>query len=208
MSEKLTNIQPEAVKPRNTSRETLLFLASGGMAVALSLVLSFIKLFDMPQGGSITPASMLPIIFIALAFGPLRGIGAGAVFGLIQFFFAGYALHWASILLDYPLAFAMLGLAGLLAAPLRQRLQEKNILRRLGLVSLWRVMFAVIIGVFGRFLCSFASGILVYGSFAPAGQNVALYSLIYNGTYLLPETVIMLIILVPLAAVFKRKANR
>lgn len=184
-------------------RETILATACGGMAIALSTVLSLIKLYEMPQGGSITPASLLPIIFCALAFGPVWGIGIGAIYGILQFIISPFAAHWASVLLDYPLAFAMLGLAGLLAASRQRRISEKNILYRIGLISIPRVILAIALGVVGRTLCSVLSGVVFYASYAPEGQNVWLYSLGYNSTYILPDTLILFVILIPLTAVFR-----
>ena len=189
-------------------RETILATASGGMAIALSTVLSIIKIYQMPQGGSITPASLLPIFFCALAFGPLWGIGIGAVYGLLQFIIAPYAAHWASIILDYPLAFALIGLAGFLAAPAHRRMTEKNILNRIGMISLPRVFIGIVLGVSGRFMSSVLSGVIFYGSYAPEGQNVWLYSIIYNGSYILPDLLIIFVILIPLVAVFRPRPVR
>jgi len=187
------------------NRETILATASGGMAIALSTVLSLIKLYDMPQGGSITPASLLPIFLCALAFGPVWGIGIGAVYGLLQFIISPFAAHWASIILDYPLAFALIGLAGLFAAKHSERTAERNVLRRIGLVPLWRVIVAIVIGISGRFLSSFLSGMIFYGIYAPEGQSAAIYSLVYNASYILPDMVIIFIVLIPLAAVLRQR---
>lgn len=200
----------EPTKPTSLMKnhETILATASGGMAIALSTVLSLIKLYEMPQGGSITPASLLPIFFCALAFGPVWGIGIGAVYGLLQFIISPYAAHWASIILDYPLAFALIGLAGIFAARYDVRIAERNVLRRLGLIPIWHVIIGIVIGVAGRFAASFVSGMIFYGSYAPEGQSAAIYSLIYNTSYILPDMVIIFIVLIPLAAVMKRRPGQ
>ncbi len=190
----------------NQMRETILATAAGGMAIALSSVLSLVKLFAMPQGGSITAASMLPILFIALAFGPAWGMGIGAVYGLLQFVIEPYSAHWASIILDYPLAFALLGLAGFFALPKSKRLEERQILRRLGGIRWPMIIVAVLVGMLGRTISHVISGIIFYASYA-GGQNPLIYSLVYNLSYMVPEAVITLIILVPLAAVFRKKGN-
>ena len=81
--------------------------------VALAFVLSFVKLYQLPNGGSLTPA-MFPILLFALRWGLGRGLTAGFVFGLLQLIFDGaYAWGWQSMILDYLLAFTPLGLAGL-----------------------------------------------------------------------------------------------
>ena len=88
-------------------------LCEGAIMVALAFVLSFVKLYELPNGGSLTPA-MFPILFYALRWGLGRGLGAGFVFGLLQLLFDGaYAWGWQSMILDYLLAFTPLGLAGL-----------------------------------------------------------------------------------------------
>ncbi len=190
----------------NQMRETILATAAGGMAIALSSVLSLVKLFAMPQGGSVTAASMLPILFVALAFGPAWGMGIGAVYGLLQFVIEPYSAHWASIILDYPLAFGLLGLAGFFALPKATRLEERQILRRLGGIHWPMVIVAVVTGMLGRTISHVISGIVFYASYA-GDQNPLIYSLVYNLSYMVPEAVITLIILVPLAAVFRKKGN-
>jgi thiamine transporter len=190
----------------DTMRETILATAVGGMAIALSTVLSMIKLFAMPQGGSVTPASMLPIMFVALAFGPAWGIGVGAVYGLLQFVVEPYAAHWASIILDYPLAFGLLGLAGFFARPRAKRIAERQILHRLSAIKWPMIVMAVIVGMLGRTASHLISGVIFYASYAQeAGQNPWIYSLVYNLSYMIPEALITLLILVPLSLAFRKK---
>lgn len=187
-------------------RERILATATGGMAIALASVLSLIKLFNMPQGGSVTAASMLPILFAALALGPVWGISIGAVYGILQFVLQPYSAHWASILLDYPLAFGLLGLAGLMARPSSERSAEHNVLHRLSLIRWPMIISAVSAGMLGRTLAHVLSGVVFYASYAEeAGQNPWIYSLVYNLSYMIPEAIITLIVLVPLAVIFKKK---
>ena len=88
-------------------------LAVGAMCIALSSVLSNIKLFSMPAGGSVTAASMLPIMLFAFVYGPVPGLTVGFVHGVLQFLMGGWFLNVWQMLLEYPIAFAVLGLAGL-----------------------------------------------------------------------------------------------
>ena len=87
-------------------------LAEIAIFTALATALSLIVIYVMPQGGSITLASMVPIIWLALRRGPKIGIATGILYGIIQFMLLPYAIDPVQVLLDYPLAFAVLGLAG------------------------------------------------------------------------------------------------
>lgn len=153
-------------------------LALGAVCMALSNVLSMIKLFDMPQGGSITPASMLPLMLFAYVYGVGPGMTVGAVYGVMQFIIEPYFLSVPQMLLDYPIAFAMVGLAGLFS---------KNENRALGL------SLGVVLGSLGP-LCGGGAvrrGVLcgVCGD-----QNPWVYSIGYNGAYMLPECIICVVL--------------
>ena len=98
---------------QNKAHMNVLALCEGALMVAMAFVLSFVKLWTLPNGGSLTPA-MFPILLYALRWGVGRGLGAGFIFGLLQLLFDGaYAWGWQSMVLDYLLAFPPLGLAGL-----------------------------------------------------------------------------------------------
>lgn len=143
-------------------------LAYAAMCVALAFVLSYIKLFEMPQGGSVTLCSMLPIMLFAAAYGVGPGMLVGAVYGLLQYLQGGWFVHPIQFLLDYPLAFALIGLAGLYTV-----LPKKW--------SRWSLYAAMILGAIGRAFSATLAGIL-YWETAPWA------SLVYNGTYLIPDT--------------------
>ncbi|MFQ9805438.1 MAG: energy-coupled thiamine transporter ThiT [Christensenellales bacterium] len=154
-------------------------LANGALCIALSTVLSFITLYKMPQGGSITLASMLPMFLFAYAYGVGPGMLVGAAYGFVQFLQGGlYFVHPVELLLDYPLAFAMLGLAGL-----SNKFSDQ-----------WGMIPGIILGTFGRFVCAFLSGLIFFGMYAPEGQNVVIYSMVYNGLYLVPEAIICIVL--------------
>ena len=144
-------------------------LAEVSVMVALSLVLNFIKVYQLPQGGSITLASMVPVLLISFRRGPKVGVFSGVVFGLAQMLLDGWFYSPVGMFLDYPLAFGALGLAG--------------IFRNNPLVG-------VVVSLATRFLSHFISGVVFFGMYAPEGMSPIVYSAIYNGSYMLPEMVI------------------
>ena len=158
-------------------------LTEGAILVALAFVLSFVKLYELPNGGSLTPA-MFPILLYALRWGLGRGLGAGFLFGLLQLIFDGaYAWGWQSMVLDYLLAFTPLGLAGLFKG------------------KAWGIFPGTVIGCLGRFIVHYISGVTIYRIIEPTQvpglgtyDNPHLYSLVYNGCYMLPCAVIALAI--------------
>ena len=80
--------------------------------IALSAALSYVKVFSLPQGGSVTAGSMVPIIWLSLRRGPKIGLFACMLYGVVQLMFEPFIYHPAQVLLDYPIAFGALGLAG------------------------------------------------------------------------------------------------
>lgn len=179
----------------SSNREKIMAVAAGGVCLALAEVLSLIKIYEMPEGGSVTLASMLPIILFALCFGPAWGLGAAFIYSGMQLLVGAYFLTPLQVFLDYTFAFTALGIAGFFAAKKEDRIKESNILKRLGLVPIWKIALATVAAMLGRLVFSYISGIVFYGSYAPEGQPVWLYSLLYNGTYLLPEAAITLLAL-------------
>jgi len=150
-------------------------LAEIAIFVALATALSFIIILQLPQGGSITLASMVPIIWLALRRGPKIGLTAGFIYGLVQLVVMPHIYFLPQVLLDYSLAFGCLGLAGFF---------QKR----------W-ALTGVVVAITGRFVMHLISGALFFASYAPAGMNPWVYSGIYNGSYLLPELVISLFVI-------------
>lgn len=145
------------------------------MMSGLSLVLSLVIVLKMPQGGTVTAGCLLPIILLAVRRGPFWAMLAGAVSGFLQFILTGEALHPLSILLDYILAYGLAGVAGFFRG------------------SYPKVILGTVLGCGMRFLAHLISGATIFASYAPEGQNVWLYSAIYNGTYMLPELLVTLV---------------
>lgn len=156
----------------------LKILVEGGLMIALATILSYIKVFEMPQGGSITAVSMLPIILYATRWRVKNGLLAAMVYGILQFLLqGGFSISPWSFLLDYLLAFGALGLAGFFHG-------NRN-----------KAVIGAIVGIAARFIVLVISGVLLWYAYAPKGMNPLWYSISYNGTYMLPELVITCIVL-------------
>lgn len=152
-------------------------LIFSAMAIALAVITSYIKLFEMPMGGSVTLFSMLFICLIGYWFGPTSGIITGVAYGFLQFVLDPYFVTLPQVLVDYPLAFGALGLSGFFTN------------KKFGLP------IGYIVGVFGRYLFAILSGVIFFGAYAPKGWNPFVYSAVYNGGYLAAEAILTLFIL-------------
>jgi thiamine transporter len=172
----------------NPRRETdpIRIITETIVMVALSGALYLIKIFTLPQGGSVTLGSMVPIFLLALRRGPRIGIIGGVIFGLVALvedFYSGAEIVYfpAQVILDYPLAFGLLGIAGFF---------KKTPILGVGL------------SVVARFCSHFVSGALFFTSYAlAAGLNPFVYSAVYNGGFLIPEFVITAALMVVLIRV-------
>lgn len=155
-------------------------LATGAICIAMSFLLSYVKLFSMPTGGSITAASMLPLMLFAWVYGVGPGMLAGAAYGLLQFIQEPYLTHIVQMLFDYPVAFAMMGLAGLFR----------------GVDRHWALPLGVVVACFGRFACHLFTGMVFFAAYAPASDllSVFLYSAAYNGGYMGVEAAISAVV--------------
>ena len=159
-------------------------MSMGAICMSLTVVLSMIRIIRMPMGGSINPAAHLPLLLFAYVYGAPSGITLGALYGIFNFILDGGQFAWAGLipnLLDYPIGFALLGLAGLFG--------EKG--RTSGKEYLW-LNIAIIVGSFGRFFAAFLSGWIFYGEYCTyyGFNSPILYSICYNGAYMLPNCII------------------
>ena len=157
--------------------DTTKILVYSALGIALALVTSYIKLWEMPMGGSVTLLSMLFICLIGYWYGLKYGLIAGIAFGLLQFVIDPYMISVPQVILDYPLAFGALGLSGLFCD------------KRFGL------QIGYVIGVIGRFVCSTLSGVIFFADYAPEGMNPWVYSIAYQGSYLGVELLLTLIVI-------------
>lgn len=154
-------------------------VAFAGVTIALSFALSYVKLFSLPQGGSITLASMLPLIIYAYVFGARKGVLAGVIYGVLQCLQSPQFYQPLQVLLDYPIAFGTIGLAGTI----------KNC------KSIKSPMVKFIIGAtiacLGRYIAHFLSGYYVFSSWAMEGYTALSWGLVYN-LYVIVELAIII----------------
>ena len=158
-------------------------LAECAVMLALSFALSYAKIFEMPMGGSVTIASMLPIMLISIKYGTAIGLSTSFVYSLTQLFQAftsGNVFPYCEtagtlvvcIFFDYVIPFTVLGLAGLVKEIKLTKNSEIN------------VYVGIVGAVLLRFVCHFITGVAIWGQWAPDGMGKYLYSFLYNGGFL------------------------
>jgi len=228
---------------KSVSRFSTKIIAEIITFVALSTALSYIKVFSLPQGGSVTAGSMVPVIWLALRRGPKIGLFACTVCGLVQLAVEPFIYYPAQVLLDYPIAFGALGLAGffknrpiirwripiavdivvalvlsassfilflyeLTSYALRETLFFLLLFAFAFLLLVWLLttkrrrepketvsraapaLIGAVVGITGRFVAHFISGVVFFGQYAPEGMSPIVYSALYNGSYMVPELLV------------------
>lgn len=159
-------------------------MTESAVMIALGAILGLIKLVELPYGGSVTIASMLPVLIIAYRYGTLWGLFTGLVHGVLQFVMGSSVLSYVSgaasvaavIVFDYILAFALVGLGGLF--------------RKIKSPTLSLTLGAVIAGV-ARYICHVISGATVWAGLSVPTAGALVYSFSYNATYMIPETLVL-----------------
>src|SRR5699024_1796890 len=174
-------------------KRSVKMLVEASMMIALSMILYHITIYTAPQGGSVTAGSMVPLFIFALRWGMGPGILVGAGFGILELILRPFIFHPVQVLLDYPIAYGLLGLAGI-------GYRSKN----QGLRSYIRIILGIILAISGRMLSHVLSGVIFFGD-ATGGQNPWIYSLIYNGSFLIPEMIISIIVLVLVWGIIQRR---
>lgn len=173
-------------KPMDT--RTITYAA---VCVALSFALSYVRLFKMPMGGSITLASMLPLMLFAFMFGSRKGVAVGAIYGILQAIQDPWIIHPAQFALDYLVAFAAIGLTGCI--------RELGFFK--GNVRAQFVLGAAVACAF-RFLAHYFAGVFAFGMYGAgyavdynisALANEYFYSFVYQSLYLIPELAIVIV---------------
>lgn len=160
---------------KKISTKALVFSA---MSIALAMVTSMIKLIDMPMGGSVTLCSMLFACLIGYIFGLRTGLMAAIAYGFLQLVVDPYIISIPQMFTDYIFGFGALGLSGIFS-------EKKN-----------GMLWGYLLGVLGRYFFTFLSGMIFFGSNAASyNMSAPVYSLVYNGAYLIPEALITVVII-------------
>ena len=167
-------------------QKKILQLVEGALVIALGTVLSLVTVFKLPWGGSVTLLSMLPLSLYSIKYGVPSGIRISFIFAIIQFMLSsGEVFAWGlsktmlvgCIVLDYIMAYTVIGFAGFL--------------RKKGAAG-W--IFGTVTALLLRFMCHFTSGVVIFQSAGNlwdgfSTENVYLYSIVYNASYMLPEII-------------------
>jgi thiamine transporter len=164
-------------------RDRTRLLVEVALSIALAAVLGIsVRVFRMPAGGSVS-LEMLPIVVLALRRGTRAGVVAGALYGVLNYAFDPFFVHWSQVLLDYPVAHGLVGLAGLLRPVWRSASAGARPAR----AGWWVAFPATLVGAIARLSAAWLSGILFFAASTPVGQAAWLYSLTYNLLYLGPS---------------------
>ncbi|MBE6701966.1 MAG: hypothetical protein E7585_00925 [Ruminococcaceae bacterium] len=172
---------------RNATLQNTKRLVESALMVAVATALSLFTVVQMPYGGSVTVASMLPILLIAYRHGLGWGLGTGVVYAVLQQLLGlsnlSYFTTWQSIvaiiLLDYLLAFTVAGLGGVF----RQVIKQQN----------WALVCGALLASVLRYACHVISGATVWAGLSIPTQAALLYSFGYNATYMIPETIVLVL---------------
>jgi len=172
-------------KKMNQKNNKVLLLTESALMIALAVILSFLK-FNAPwaYGGSVS-LEMLPIILFSLRRGVLWGMIMGAIYGVVDCLIDPEVVHPIQFLLDYPIAFLLVGVAGVFRILSATSDRNKVIV----------IIFSSALGSLLRVISHFLSGVIWFGSYAPKGTPVALYSLIYNLGYIVPSFILIAFVL-------------
>lgn len=153
----------------------------GAVAMALAFVLSYARLFKLPNGGSITFASLLPLMIYCCMFGTRRGLIVCSLYGVLQALQDPYIIHPMQFLLDYPLAFGLVGVSGIF--------MEKGVFKEKKILAF---LLGGVVAVLFRYICHVCSGTFAFAEYTDFKAALA-YSLGYNATYVFADMAISLV---------------
>ena len=173
---------------RSKQKWTPQMMANAAICMALSFVLSYIRLFKLPQGGSVTPASLLPIIAFAYYYGSVPGLVVCIAYGFLQMIQDPWIVGAVQAALDYPLAFGCIAFAGVAG----------DLNRKKGLNELVSWIGGVAMVGLGRFICHVLSGVVFFAEYAEgSGLSPLVYSLSYNSFVFVDLAICLVVVAFP-----------
>ena len=173
---------------RSKQKWTPQMMANAAICMALSFVLSYIRLFKLPQGGSVTPASLLPIIAFAYYYGSVPGLVVGIAYGFLQMIQDPWIVGAVQAALDYPLAFGCIAFAGVAG----------DLNRKKGLNELVSWIGGVAMVGLGRFICHVLSGVVFFAEYAEgSGLSPLVYSLSYKSFVFVDLAICLVVVAFP-----------
>ena len=180
------------MKTKNASPARNVVLAA--LFLALAFVLSYIKLFDLPQGGAVTAASLLPIVAFAYSYGLAPGLVVGVAYGLLQMIQDPWIVTPVQAILDYPLAFACIALAAV-----ARKLPDS-----------WGWLVGMALAAVGRFVCHTFTGVVFFAEYAEGtGLSPFVYSVSYNSFVFVDMAICAVVMAFPqVRRALKRKTER
>ncbi|WP_257009862.1 energy-coupled thiamine transporter ThiT [Evansella halocellulosilytica] len=175
--------QPNGGNLMKNRRKRMTIMAEVAIMAALAFILDFFSFKIWAQGGSVS-LTMLPIFVMAFRRGLIASLATGLIVGLLNMMYNPYIVHWLQGLIDYPIAFLVVGFAGLFYF-------NKGVSNSRKIIS---ITVGVFVGSLLRYLAHFTAGVVWFGEFAPEGTPVLVYSFTYNLTYMGPAFILCLIV--------------
>ncbi|WP_261132757.1 energy-coupled thiamine transporter ThiT [Bacillus sp. Marseille-Q3570] len=167
----------------------MLMIAEIAIMSALGVILGFIKLGGPWAFGGSVSLEMVPIFLMAFRRGLAGGVLTGLMIGILQLIINPFIVHPVQLVLDYPLAFLLVGLAGIVTPNSRDSYRKR----------IWLIILGTFIGSLFRLISHVISGVIFFASAAPEGTPVWIYSITYNSTYIIPTFILTVILLVLLS---------
>jgi thiamine transporter len=167
----------------------ILLITEVAIMAALGVILGFIKLSGPWAFGGSVSLEMVPIFLMAFRRGVLGGVLTGFMIGILQLIINPFIVHPVQVILDYPLAFLVVGLAGMVRPALGDPFRKR----------VWLLIAGTFIGSFLRLLSHVISGVVFFKDAAPEGTPVLLYSITYNTTYIVPTFILTAVLVLLLS---------
>lgn len=167
----------------------MLLIAEISIMSALGVILGFIKMSGPWAFGGSVSLEMMPIFIMAFRRGVVGGVLTGLMIGILQLIINPFVLHPIQVILDYPLAFLVIGLTGLIRPTTKDTFGKR----------IWLIILGTFIGSLLRLVSHVISGVVYFKSYAPEGTSALIYSITYNSSYIVPTFILTVILVILLS---------